>query len=141
MNHILHTKPFDAIILHYSIYIPFPHNTPLYLCLSLPIMAPNAKVISTKIFAILNLGARSIKVGYVEETDIWKRITISPAIQMKFKEVVEKNLSSLREDTEMVALQLVSYNRNLFSMLTFHNIGRLHTQANLITARILLLLK
>lgn len=48
---------------------------------------------------------------------------------MKFKEVVEKNLSSLREDTEMVALQLVSYNRNLFSMLTFYNIGRLHTQS------------
>ncbi|EGE01160.1 hypothetical protein TEQG_08568 [Trichophyton equinum CBS 127.97] len=68
-------------------------------------MAPNAKVISTKIFAVLSLGARSIKVGYVEQTDIWKRITISPEIQMKFEEIVEKNLSSLREDTEMVALQ------------------------------------
>nr|KMM70166.1 hypothetical protein CPAG_06478 [Coccidioides posadasii RMSCC 3488] len=68
-------------------------------------MAANANVMSTKLIAILTLGTRSVKVGYVDQTDVWKMIALSTAIQQKFKEVTEKNLSTLEEDTDMVALQ------------------------------------
>ena len=68
-------------------------------------MASNAKVISTKLIAVLALGARMVKVGYVEQTDAWRRTQLSPEIQQKFKATAEKHLSSLKTDTDMVALQ------------------------------------
>ncbi|KKK12848.1 hypothetical protein ARAM_006572 [Aspergillus rambellii] len=68
-------------------------------------MASNAKVISTKVIAVLSSGARTVKVGYVDQTDVWKRVYLSPEIQMKFKATSEKHLSSLKAETDMVAFQ------------------------------------
>lgn len=68
-------------------------------------MASNAQVLSTQLIAVLALGARSVKVGYVEKTDIWRRVALSPEIQQKFKETTGKHLSSIKDETDMVALQ------------------------------------
>lgn len=70
-------------------------------------MASNAKVVSTKLIAVLTHGTRTVKVGYVDQTDVWKRTHLSPQIQQKFKETAEKQLPSLKEDTDMLALQYV----------------------------------
>ncbi|KGO73768.1 hypothetical protein PITC_039790 [Penicillium italicum] len=68
-------------------------------------MATNAKVISTKLIGVLSLGERMVKVGYVDKTDAWNRPYLSPEIQAKFKATSEKKLSSLKPETDMVALQ------------------------------------
>jgi hypothetical protein len=68
-------------------------------------MASNAKVVSTKLIAVLASGARTVKVGYVDQTDTWKRVYLSPAVQQKFQATSEKYLSSLKTETDMVALQ------------------------------------
>ncbi|KAJ5776723.1 uncharacterized protein N7511_001734 [Penicillium nucicola] len=68
-------------------------------------MAPNAKVLSTKLISVLSIGARMVKVGYVDKTDAWNRVYLSPEIQEKFKATSAKELSSLKPETDMVALQ------------------------------------
>ncbi|KAK2735652.1 hypothetical protein FQN55_002163 [Onygenales sp. PD_40] len=68
-------------------------------------MASNAKVVSTKLFGVLTLGTRTVKVGYVDQTENWKRTHLSPETQQKFKNTTEKLLPSLKVDTDTVALQ------------------------------------
>lgn len=68
-------------------------------------MSSTAKVVSTKVIGVLALGARMVKVGYVDQTDVWRRVYLSTEIQQKFKETTEKHLPSLKPDTDMVALQ------------------------------------
>lgn len=60
---------------------------------------------STKIIGVLALGARMVKVGYVDQTDVWRRVHVSAEVHQKFKETAEKQLSSLKPNTDMVALQ------------------------------------
>lgn len=73
--------------------------------LQLAEMAPNAKVLSTKLISVLSIGARLVKVGYVDKTDAWNRIYLSSAIQEKFKATSARELPSLKPETDMVALQ------------------------------------
>ncbi|KAE8352418.1 hypothetical protein BDV28DRAFT_157885 [Aspergillus coremiiformis] len=68
-------------------------------------MASTVKIVSTKLIAVLAIGARMVKVGYVEETDVWRRIHLSPETQQRFIETTGKYLSSLKAETDMVALQ------------------------------------
>lgn len=46
-----------------------------------------------------------VKFGYVDQTDVWRRVHVSAEIQQKFKETAEKHLSSLKPNTDTVALQ------------------------------------
>jgi hypothetical protein len=41
----------------------------------------------------------------VDQTDVWKRVYLSPEIQQKFKKTATNYLSSVRGDTDTVALQ------------------------------------
>ncbi|KAJ9150521.1 hypothetical protein NKR19_g5228 [Coniochaeta hoffmannii] len=64
-----------------------------------------AKVLSTRATAVITQGSRVVQVGYVDRTDQWKRVHLNEEVQRKFKDATEQNLSSLRSDTEVVALQ------------------------------------
>lgn len=68
-------------------------------------MASQAKVISTKLIGLLAIGARLVKVGYVDQTDAWRRVYLSPETQQKFKATTEKHLHTIKPETEEVALQ------------------------------------
>ncbi|KAJ5100793.1 hypothetical protein N7456_006845 [Penicillium angulare] len=72
-------------------------------------MAPNAKVLSTNLISVLPIGARLVKVGYVDNTDAWNRIYLGPAIQEKFEATFARQLPSLKSDTDMVALHCIGY--------------------------------
>ncbi|KAI1966582.1 hypothetical protein LOZ58_000070 [Ophidiomyces ophidiicola] len=73
-------------------------------------MAANANVVSTKLISILTLGTRSV--------------------EQKLKEAAEKNLSSLKEDTDMPALQETphlseSENRTHFTAIEINGNGNI----------------
>ncbi|KZF25496.1 hypothetical protein L228DRAFT_265965 [Xylona heveae TC161] len=68
-------------------------------------MPSKAKVLSTKLIAIITKGKRTVKVGYVDKTEAWKRNYLSPDMQKMFKETAEQHLLTLRGDTDMIALR------------------------------------
>lgn len=68
-------------------------------------MSTPAKVISTKLIASVTSGTRRVNVAYVDKTDAWTRVFLGLEMQKHFLETTETYLSTLRQDTDIVALQ------------------------------------
>ena len=68
-----------------------------------------AKVVTTKLTSTISKGTRTVQLGFVETTDIWKRSLLDSNVDEQFKAVAQQHIDSYRPETIAIVLQLVFY--------------------------------
>jgi hypothetical protein len=66
-----------------------------------------ARVMTTKLTSTIARGSRTVQVGFVETTDIWKRSFLDSNVEEQFKAVAEQHIDSYRPETAAIVLQWV----------------------------------